>query len=226
MNKDCLGNIVKEKRIHLGLTQKELGKRLNVSDKAISKWERGISYPDILKINDLASILETSVAVLLSDDEGREIQNSNTITNEIKNLLEVSRESILHRKRKYIKIIFALILIFFCLFSTIFFMLHKYMGLTQYTIAFNGEVIDKNDDGLIVKEILASNLVMGVKNQVLSDEVYTVLFDDVDIISNANEINSMEDIPLESNVTIWYIGTLNLLEKQSEITNVFRIVLE
>ena len=36
------------------MTQKELGEKLNVTDKAVSKWERGLSFPDITIINSLA----------------------------------------------------------------------------------------------------------------------------------------------------------------------------
>ncbi|MCF0130071.1 MAG: helix-turn-helix transcriptional regulator [Pseudobutyrivibrio sp.] len=43
----CLGNRIKERRLDNNLTQKQLGELVHVSDKAVSKWERGICYPDI-----------------------------------------------------------------------------------------------------------------------------------------------------------------------------------
>ena len=48
-----IAGIRKEKQI----TQAELAKRLHVTDKAVSKWERGLGYPDVSLINDLSSIL-------------------------------------------------------------------------------------------------------------------------------------------------------------------------
>jgi len=46
-------------------TQKELAEKLHVTDKAISKWERGLNYPDLALLPVIANVLETSVADLL-----------------------------------------------------------------------------------------------------------------------------------------------------------------
>ncbi len=52
-----------------GLTQSELGERLEVSFQAVSKWERGETLPDTLLLPDLAKVLETSVDYILSGGE-------------------------------------------------------------------------------------------------------------------------------------------------------------
>lgn len=52
-----------------GLTQAELGERLNVSFQAVSKWERAETMPDIGLLVDLAAILETSVDNILTGGE-------------------------------------------------------------------------------------------------------------------------------------------------------------
>lgn len=52
-----------------GLTQSELGERLNVSFQAVSKWERAEAMPDIGLLVDLARILETSVDNILTGGE-------------------------------------------------------------------------------------------------------------------------------------------------------------
>ena len=49
-----------------GMTQKELAERLYVSDKAVSKWERGLSLPDIALLQPLAGELGVTVTELLS----------------------------------------------------------------------------------------------------------------------------------------------------------------
>ena len=41
MNKERLGTFIAENRKALGMTQKELAEKLHITDKAISKWERG-----------------------------------------------------------------------------------------------------------------------------------------------------------------------------------------
>lgn len=51
-----------------GLTQEELAEKLGVSPAAISKWERGESYPDITLLPALANIFETSIDLLVGMD--------------------------------------------------------------------------------------------------------------------------------------------------------------
>ena len=69
MNKQKIGDIIKKKRKEKGLTQKELAEKLEITDRAISKWERGINCPDISLLKDLCKILETDINELLSGKE-------------------------------------------------------------------------------------------------------------------------------------------------------------
>ena len=56
-----LGRFISEKRKELGLTQRMLAERLNVSFQAISKWENGTSAPDSSLLPQIAYILNTSM---------------------------------------------------------------------------------------------------------------------------------------------------------------------
>ena len=74
---DIASNI-KRLRKEKGMTQKDLAERMSVTDKAVSKWERDLSCPDVGSIPQLAEVLEVSVEELLSAagpreaDRGRE----------------------------------------------------------------------------------------------------------------------------------------------------------
>lgn len=59
------GKQIAQMRKALGLTQKELAEALHVTDKAVSKWERGVNFPDLGLMEDLAQALGTTPAVLL-----------------------------------------------------------------------------------------------------------------------------------------------------------------
>lgn len=75
--RENFGRYIKEKRKEAGLSQKELAKQLFVSESAVSKWERGLSYPDMTLVTSLCEILHVSEHELLtaSDDmHQREIE--------------------------------------------------------------------------------------------------------------------------------------------------------
>lgn len=76
--------MIRSLREKKGLTQQQLAERLGVSDKAVSKWETGRSYPDITLLEPIAGELGVSVAELLS---GREIANANTGGNMLRSKL-------------------------------------------------------------------------------------------------------------------------------------------
>lgn len=59
------GRFIAQRRKELGLTQKALAQQLHVTDKAVSKWERGAGLPDINTIEPLAAALEVSVLSLM-----------------------------------------------------------------------------------------------------------------------------------------------------------------
>lgn len=79
INKSQFGNFVMELRKLKGMTQKELAEKLFVSDKAVSKWETGLSLPDIVLLKPLADVLDVTVAELL---EGRRIENTEHMNTE------------------------------------------------------------------------------------------------------------------------------------------------
>ena len=66
MNKERLGDFIGSERKNLGLTQRDLAARLHVTDKAVSKWERGLSYPDVTLLEPLAAALDLTVEELMA----------------------------------------------------------------------------------------------------------------------------------------------------------------
>ena len=66
MEEKSMGEIISTLRKEKGMTQKELADRLHITDKAVSKWERGIACPDTQTIPKLAEILGVSVEDLLN----------------------------------------------------------------------------------------------------------------------------------------------------------------
>ena len=69
--KQTMGEKIVELRKAGGMTQKELAERMNVTDKAVSKWERNLACPDINSLPRLAEALDISVDELLQISGGQ-----------------------------------------------------------------------------------------------------------------------------------------------------------
>lgn len=80
-------DIILELRKEKGLTQQELAKKLNITDKAVSKWERGLSYPDITSISSLANILGVDSSYLI--DLCKKEDSNNPFKKDFKSLIDL-----------------------------------------------------------------------------------------------------------------------------------------
>lgn len=83
MSKQTMGEMIADLRRERGMTQKDLADKMSVTDKAVSKWERNLSCPDVNSIPRLAEVLGVSVEELMNaapkaqeepEQKGTEIQ--------------------------------------------------------------------------------------------------------------------------------------------------------
>lgn len=65
MNGQSFGTIISALRKEKGMTQLDLAREMGVTDKAVSKWERDLSFPDVASLPKLAEVLGVSVDELL-----------------------------------------------------------------------------------------------------------------------------------------------------------------
>ena len=80
MKKQTLGMMISSLRKEKGMTQLELAEKMGVTDKAVSKWERDLSFPDINSIPKLAEVFEVSVDELMQvKTETKENMSKNKI---------------------------------------------------------------------------------------------------------------------------------------------------
>lgn len=68
MDAQKFSSFIQQRRKELGMTQSELAQRIHVTDKAISRWERAVGYPDIKLLEPLAEALEISLLELLQSE--------------------------------------------------------------------------------------------------------------------------------------------------------------
>ena len=86
MNQYVTGAVIKELREKYHFTQAELAKKLNVSDKTISKWETAKGYPDISLLEPIAKTFGISITELIS---GNAVNNVNVSANVMRSKLYV-----------------------------------------------------------------------------------------------------------------------------------------
>ncbi|MDD4200644.1 MAG: helix-turn-helix domain-containing protein [Eubacteriales bacterium] len=68
MDHSKIGKLIYALRKNANLTQKQLADSLNISDKAISKWERGMGFPDVSLLSSLADVFGVGIDCLLSGE--------------------------------------------------------------------------------------------------------------------------------------------------------------
>ena len=78
-----IGKFIAQLRKEKKMTQKELANQLHITDKAVSKWERGLSCPDISLLNPIADILGITTSELLNGQKNEQTSNEQ-LSNDIK----------------------------------------------------------------------------------------------------------------------------------------------
>lgn len=109
MNYEKIGNFIKEQRNIKGITQKELAKRIGLTDKAISKWERALGCPDVSVLELLAKELDCSVLEIL---KGRKITNEVIQITEADDYIKETLELGENKNKKFINKILEISIIF------------------------------------------------------------------------------------------------------------------
>ena len=96
MDREALGAFIGETRRERDMTQRDLAERLHVTDKAVSKWERGLSYPDVTLLEPLAAALGLGVEELVACRRQAEERGAEPM----KNLLDISQETVCWERRR------------------------------------------------------------------------------------------------------------------------------
>lgn len=113
MDQEKIGKFIQDARRKKNLTQYDLANMLDVTDKAVSKWERGLSFPDISLLEPLSKALDVSVLEILHGEN--QIDSQCLKKKDMKVLLETELEIAKEQKKNnnflHIIIIFLLVII-------------------------------------------------------------------------------------------------------------------
>lgn len=106
-----IGKYIAFKRKEQGLTQKQLAEKLNMSDKSVSKWERGICLPDVTVYLELCKILGISINEFLA---GEDIPKETIEQKAEENIIQITKDN--KNKQKYLKKIIRLLIVMLVVF--------------------------------------------------------------------------------------------------------------
>ena len=93
MDSKKIGKVIAKRRKEKGMTQGELAERLSVSNKTISKWERGNGFPEVSLLIPLCSELDITVIELLSGERVSEEQYRKKAEENMVNLVKEAQEN-------------------------------------------------------------------------------------------------------------------------------------
>ena len=99
-----IGKYIAEKRKTIGMTQKQLAEKLGMSDKSVSKWERGVCLPDVSVYLELCKILGITINEFLA---GEDISEENLTEKAEDNLIQVAKDS--KHRQKHLKSMIAVL---------------------------------------------------------------------------------------------------------------------
>ena len=102
-----IGKYIAGKRKDLGMTQKQLAEKLGMSDKSVSKWERGVCLPDVSVYSELCQILGISINEFLQQEK---ILSGKILTKKSEeNIIGLATDS--KQKQKRLKYIIGILLV-------------------------------------------------------------------------------------------------------------------
>lgn len=181
MNQEKTGKLIAHLRKKENLTQEQLGEKLGITGKSVSKWERGINAPDISLLRPLSEILNTSVIELLDGEEKdnkKEITNQKELDNTIINGITMYKNKYLNRLKKIV-IILLIVTITICISSISLYTLNNYEKIKMYNlytenknIELSGNlIIDPYNNTIVISEIFYNDKYVGTNKEIKAKAV-------------------------------------------------------
>ncbi len=144
-----IGAYIASKRKALGLTQKQVAEQLGMSDKSVSKWERGICLPDVSVYLELCEILGITINEFLA---GEDIPREDLPAKSEDNLIQVTQDS-QHRQRRLKRVIATLVALTLLVVGCLGVILYGHFSQPQNYI----QALDQNSPEVTTAELLSQN---------------------------------------------------------------------
>lgn len=125
MNNVKMGEIIREARKKKGLTQKDIATHLHITDRAVSKWERGICAPDLSLLEPLSEIVDLSITELITGEIDNAIENDEKVELVVKETIQYSKQIKASKKKENRNMMIKAVIVgFFLCVSSLIYLLH------------------------------------------------------------------------------------------------------
>lgn len=201
MDQEKIGKLIAKLRKEKKLTQEQLGQKMGVNSKAVSKWECGLTTPDISIVNKLAEELGITTKELLSGKQ--EFTSTKNLNN--KNIFNFIKKNIF-----IIIIISTLLIINICLFSFVYNNYNKY-GYTKFVLnndSFYSEgylITQKNKKLVFLKNLIYQSDDKGTNDELKISKIKISILNDNEIILNYTFDEQYDEA---GNIKNYYISDL------------------
>lgn len=146
MDAEVFGAFVQSRRKQLGLSQLQLAEKLHVTAKAVSRWERGVGFPDIKLLEPLAEALEVTIVELMQSKMIEQDLSKETASAVVSDTVSTLREQQKQSRKKIWKLVAGsvVILLVQAFLITVYYSIRssqpRWMGAGVYFIAYVGGV--------------------------------------------------------------------------------------
>ena len=171
MNQIKIGKFIAECRKKQNLTQIQLAEKLNITDRAVSKWERGMSLPDISLLQELSDILNINVTELL---DGKRSEKKKIDSEDILNTLKYTEIKTMEKHKNNINLIMFSLIVFISLILIIFNLKINYYFYLKYNYNIQDINVGENDIPSISN---IENKINKIRNDqgIYSDDDYKII---------------------------------------------------
>lgn len=199
MDYDKIGSFIQQKRKEKDLTQKELARKLYLTDKAVSKWERGLGCPDVSTLEKLSEILGVSILSILNGED----VNNEDVNNAVLKTVHYSKTNAKNQRKNIISNILLGIVFGICSFLVVINVIHIiYLNEISGSLLYSEYIRSFNS----TKErlpIIKDNIErIKESNSVVSSEEKTELISNLEEAYQDLESNYFLNIKDESSITL------------------------
>lgn len=173
MNQEKIGKFIAMKRKEKNMTQKQLALQIGVTDRAISKWERGRGCPDVSLLDEVSKALDISVVELL---KGENIESPEIMEKDIIESMKYSKETTKQKIKSMVNYTLVTTIIVLSFFIIICNIVNSYKLNQTFNIASS---ISKNDYENISKIEEYYNIILNHQGK-YSDEDYQKILKYID----------------------------------------------